>query len=183
MTLSSRKFSKALSAIGVLATVLLASAGARPAHASDDIKIGIVDMQKALQSVDSGKKAKAQLESEFNSRKKDLDAEKASLEKAGQEFKKQSLVMSDEARAKKQGELQERYMKLQENFSRSQQEIQAKEQELTGPILARLRAVIGEIAKQKGYTMVLEKSENTVLYSQDRDDITQDVITTFNKKG
>ncbi|MDR3608107.1 MAG: OmpH family outer membrane protein [Oligoflexia bacterium] len=161
---------------------MLVFAGAAQARASDEIKIGVVDMQKALQTVDAGRKAKAQLESEFNSRKKELDAEKASLEKAGQEFKKQSLVMSDEARAKKQGELQERYMKLQESFSRSQQEIQQKEQELTGPILNRLRTVINEIAKQKGFTVVLEKNENTVLYSQDRDDITQDVIKTFNSK-
>jgi outer membrane protein len=176
--------SKKVSQFSIAAfAALFVFTGATRAHAADEIKIGVVDMQKALQSVDSGKKAKAQLESEFNTRKKDLDAEKASLEKAGQEFKKQSLVMSDEARAKKQGELQARYMKLQENFSRSQQEIQQKEQELTGPILNRLRTIIGEIAKQKGFTVVLEKNENTVLYSQDRDDITQEVVTTFNKKG
>jgi outer membrane protein len=180
MTLFSRRnfaFPLAFAAAAVFSV-----SGATRAHA-DDVHLGVVDMQKALQSVDAGKKAKVQLEKEFNSKKKELDAEKASLEKAGQEFKKQSLVMSEEARAKKQGELQERYMKLQQSFAQSQQEIQAKEQELTGPILVRLRATIAEIAKAKNFTVVLEKNENTVLFSQEKDDITPDVIANFNKKN
>lgn len=149
---------------------------------ADEMKVGVVDMQKALQSVEAGKKAKAQLEKEFNAKKKELETEKTALEKAGAEFKKQSLVMNDEARAKKQNELQERYAKLQENMARSQGELQQKELELTQPILAKLRGVIAEIAKQKNLTMVLEKNENTVLFSQEKDDLTSDVIASYNKQ-
>jgi outer membrane protein len=152
------------------------------AHA-DVEKIGVVDMQQALQTVDAGKKAKAQLERDFNAKKKELETEKAAIDKAGAEFKKQSLVMSDEARSKKQAELQERVMKFQELTNRSQQEIQQKEQELTSPILGKLRSIIGEIAKQKGYTVILEKNENTVLFSRDADDMTNEVISAFNKKS
>lgn len=153
------------------------------AHASDEYKIAVVDMQKALQTVDAGKKAKAQLEKEVETRKKDFDAEKASISKMGEEFKKQSLVMSDEARAKKQQELQERIMKLQEKGAQTEQELRAKEQQLTQPILTKLRTIITDEAKKKGYSMVLEKSENTVLFSQDKDDLTQDVIAAYNKAG
>ena len=151
------------------------------AWSSDDIRIGTVDMQKALQSVEAGKAAKSQLEKDFNTRKKELQAEEASIKKAGEEFRKQSLVMNDEARAKKQAELQERIMKFQESTQKSQAEIQQKERELTDPILTKLRGIIGELAKKKNYHLVLEKNENTVLYSQEKDDLTQDVISTYNK--
>ncbi len=161
------------------ATLALGSNAARAQDATT--KIGTVDMQKALQSVEAGKKAKSQLEKEFNAKKKELQAEEASIKKMGEEFKKQSLVMNDEARAKKQGELQERIMKFQETTGRSQQEIQVKERELTEPIIVKLRGVIGEIAKQKGYGVVLEKNENTVLFSQEKDDLTTEVVTAFNK--
>jgi hypothetical protein len=67
---------------------MLAGTGAR-AVAAEDFKLAVVDMQKALQTVDAVKKAKAQLEKEFNSRKKDLQAEEATLKKMIEEFKKQ----------------------------------------------------------------------------------------------
>ncbi|OFY98306.1 MAG: hypothetical protein A2070_12590 [Bdellovibrionales bacterium GWC1_52_8] len=146
-----------------------------------DMKIGVVDMQKALQTVEAGKTAKAQLEKEFNSKKKELQAEENSIKKLGDEFKKQSLVMNDEARAKKQGEIQERIMKFQEVTTRAQMEIQQKEQELTKPIVTRIRNIISELAKQKGYAIILEKNENTVLFSQDKDELTSEVISIYNK--
>lgn len=148
---------------------------------AEETKIGLVDMQKTLQSVDAGKKAKTQLEGEFNKKKQDLQKEEAALKKMHEEFQKQSLVMSDQARAKKQQEIQERFVKLQETTARSQQEIQKKEQELTEPIIAKIRSFIAEMAKKKGYTLVLEKNENTVLYSQEKDDLTQELIASFNK--
>ena len=159
---------------------LFLMAGAATARA-EDMKIGTVDMQKALQTVDSGKKAKAQLEKEFNAKKKDIQAEEASIRKAGEELEKQSLVMNEEAKNKKRAELQQRIMKLQESTARSQAELQQKERDLTKPIIDKLREIIGELAKQKGYTMVLEKNENTVLFSQDKDDLTQQVVDKFNK--
>lgn len=146
-----------------------------------DIKIGIVDMQKALQSVEAGKKAKSELEGEFNKRKKELQDEEAAIKKLHEEFQKQSLVMSDQAKAKKQGELQERILKFQEKTARSQGEIQKKEQELTEPIVNKLKGIVKNLAGQKQYALVLEKNENTVLYSLDKDDLTTDVISQFNK--
>jgi outer membrane protein len=170
---------------GVILGFLAASTGAGVASATalaEDTKIATVDMQKALQTIDAGKKAKASLEKDFNAKKKELQAEEAAIRKSGEEFKKQSLVLSDEARAKKQAELQERIMKFQETTAKSQAEIQQKEAELTEPLVKRLRLVIEEIAKKKGYQMVLEKNENTVLFSQEKDDLTTEVIEAFNKQ-
>jgi outer membrane protein len=146
-----------------------------------EVKIGTVDMQKALQSVEAGKKAKSQLESEFNAKKKKLQSEEANLRKMTDEFKKQASVMSDEARARKQNEIQERVAKYQEETAKSQMQIQQKERELTDPILAKLRGIISTMAKQKGYTTVLEKNDNVVLFSLDSDDLTQEVINAYNK--
>ena len=109
-----------------LAISLAVMALAGTASAAEDVKIATVDMQKALQTVDSGRRAKAQLEKEFNSKKTQLQTEEASIKKMTEEFQKQSLVMSDEARAKKQAELQQRIMKFQELTARSQVRDSAK---------------------------------------------------------
>ena len=61
-------------------------------HAAD-IKIAVVDLQKALQSVESGRQAKSTLEKEFNEKKKALQAEEEAIKKMTEDFKKQSLVL------------------------------------------------------------------------------------------
>ncbi len=169
----------------LLAVIALAGLGTlpwKPADASDEpFKIGIVDMQRTLQTVEAGKKAKSQLEKEFNAKKKELQTEEAAIKKMGEEFKKQSLVLSDDARMKKQGEIQERIMKFQETTARSQAEIQQKEGELTEPIITKIRKLIAELAKKKGYSVILEKNENTVLFSLEKDELTEEVISGFDK--
>ena len=178
---------KNTTALAILTAATFAlSAGVRavPAQAETETpKIATVDMQKALQTVEAGKKAKAQLEKEFNAKKKELQTEEAAIKKMGEEFKKQAAVMNDDARGKKQAEIQERIMKFQEVTQRSQADIQTKERELTQPIIVKLREIIAEHAKSKGYSVVLEKNENTVLYSQEKDDLTAEVVTAYNKKG
>lgn len=152
------------------------------AHA-DDWKVGLVDMNKALQTTEAGKTAKANMEKDIKAKQTQIQTEEASIRKSGEEFKKQAMVLSDEARAKKQAELQERIMKYEEMRGRSQAELQQKERDLTAPIIAKLRTIIADLAKKKGYKLVLEKNENTVLYSEDKDDFTAEVVTAYNKGG
>ena len=167
--------------VAVLFASLVLSAAA-PTWAAET-KIGVVDMQKALQTVDAGKKARTELEKEFNAKKKDLDGEQEKLKKMDEEFKKQSLALSEEAKSKKQREFQEKYMKFQEMAQKSQMEIQKRESELTAPLVDKMRGVIGEIAKEKSYSIILEKNNSSVLFFKDSDDVTAEVIETFNKKN
>ncbi len=160
----------------ILSTTVVRAEDAAPA------KIATVDMQKTIQTVDAGKKAKATLEKEFNAKKAEFQKEEASIKKMGEEFKKQSLVMNDEARMKKQQEIQERIMKFQGETARSQEEIQKKELDMTKPLVEKIKGVIAELAKKKGYTVVLEKNENMVLFSPTQDDLTDEVISAFNQK-
>jgi len=167
-----------IAVVGMLGSVVgLAAAGA------NEVKVATVDMQRALQSVDAGRKAKSQLEREFNDKKKKLQDEEASIKKLGEEFKKQAAVLNDETRMRRQSEIQERIVKFQELTQRAQAEIQQKEQELTEPLLKKMRGIIGEIAKKKSYSLVLERSQNAVLFSLEQDDLTEEVIGTFNKSA
>lgn len=171
-----------LTNIALLTTALFAA----PAFAADapaagaNFKIATVDMQKALQTVEAGKKAKSQLEKEFNTKKKMLDDEQTAIKKLTEEFKKQSMVLNDEAKAKKQAEIQDRMVKFQEQMMRSQTEIQQKEAELTAPIIKSLRTAVKEMAAKKGYSLVLDKNENTVIFSEEKDDLTGELVKAYN---
>jgi outer membrane protein len=150
------------------------------AHA--EVKIGYVDMQKAVQSTKAGQKAKKELESEFDKRKKTLQKKEADLKKMGEDLEKKAMVLSDDIRAKKQKEFQESMMEFQQNVQKNQQEIQEQEKKLTEPILKKLSDVIADIAKKDNYTVILEKRENAVLWAQKDLDITEQVVKAYEAK-
>ncbi len=145
-------------------------------------KVGYVDVQKAIQATASGKKAKETLDAEYGKRKKELDKKKADIEKMGQDLEKKKAVLSEEVMGKKQAELQEEMMKFQKVVSENQLEIQKKEKDLVEPILDKMKRVIERVANEKGYSLVIEKQSQNVLFAQKDADLTDSVIQAFEKE-
>ena len=143
-------------------------------------KVAVVDMQKAIQSTEAGKKAKKELEGEFEKRKKELQKKEGDLKKMGEDLEKKRAVLSEEVLAKRQAEMQEEMLKYRETLNKNQMEIQKKEQDLTRPILDKMRKIIGDTAKAGGYQLVLEGSAG-VLFAESSIDITDQVIKAFEK--
>jgi len=166
-------FMNPMTTIAFVVSALVLNAGISRA---EDMKVGIVDLQRAIQTSETGKKAKSQLEEAFNKKKKELQAEEANLKKLQEEFQKKQSALSDSAKKEQQMKLQEKFMKYQELLQKSQADIQKKEQEMSEPIIRKIREKVNEIAKKKGYNLVLEKNDNVVLFSQDKDDLTEEVM-------
>lgn len=148
---------------------------------AQNAKIGYVDLQKAIQETTAGKKAKKDLEKEFNNKKADLQKKESDLKKMGEDLEKKKVALSDEMRAKKTQELQGEMMKFQREVGESQMTIQKKERDLTAPIIEKLQASIEKVAKAGSYTMVLEKSEQSVLWAQKDADLTDEVVKDVEK--
>jgi outer membrane protein len=163
-----------------IATIAGFIVAASLAHAADT-KIGFVDMQKAIQATAAGKKAKTELEGEFNKKKKELEKKEADLKKMGEDLERKKAVLSEEVLGKKQAEFQEEMMKYRDVVGKSQVEIQKKERDLTAPILDKMKVTIGKVAKEKGIAIVLENSQ-MVLFSIPDLDLTADVIKAYEKE-
>src|SRR4051812_23606852 len=88
-------------------TILLSSA---PALA--ELKVGYVDLQRALLEVEEGRSAKARLQSVLDLKQKELDKEQESLKKEKETLDKQASAMSEEVRVQKQTDLQKRLFDL-----------------------------------------------------------------------
>ena len=144
-------------------------------------KIGYVDVQKAVQMTAAGKKAKEQLDGEFQKRKGSLDKKKADIEKMGQDLEKKKSVLTEEVMNKKQTELQEEMLKFQKTVAENQVELQKKEKELVEPILEKMKKTIEKVAQEKGFSMVIEKQAQNVLFAQKEADLTDEVVKAFEK--
>lgn len=168
----------------ITAALLLAlPLGAMAADTPAPAKMGYVDLQKAIQETSTGKKAKKDLEAEFNKKKKELEKKEADLKKMSEDFEKKSMVLSDEIKAQKQGELQQEMMKYRELVGKSQMEIQKRERELTMPIVEKLHAIMADIGKKDSYAFIFEKNEQSVLYADKQLDLTERILKEFEKSA
>lgn len=161
-------------------TGAVVAAGLSTANAAE-VKIGYIDMQKAIQETTAGKKAKKELEKEFNAKKADLQKKESDLKKMNEDLEKKKVALSDDVKAKKVQELQQEMLKFQREVGESQLTIQKKERDLTAPILEKLQAAVDKVAKEGGYTMILEKSEQSVLWAKKEIDLTDSVVKEFEK--
>ena len=147
-----------------------------------NVKIGYVDMQKAITETSEGKKAKDRLEKEFKKKQAELKKKEADLQSMSKDLEKKSLALSDDVKLQKQQSLQEEMLKYRELVGKSQMEIQKKERDLTLPIIKKLKDIIDDMAKKQGYTMILEKSEQSVLWAKKEADLTDEVVKEFEKR-
>ena len=146
---------------------------------SAEIKVGCVDIQKVMNECQAGIEAKKAIGKEmeklqklFAERQKELQTIKESLEK-------QAPMMKPEVRATKEKEFQSKVRDYQRWLEDNQKEIQQKGMEMERTILQGIQTVIKKIGEEEGYTLVLEKNENIVLFSSKAIDFTDRVIKAY----
>lgn len=144
--------------------------------------VGTVDVQKILVTVKEGQKVRDKLKGEFEKKQKELKSEEDKIRKLQEDFKKQSLVMNEDAKLKKQQKIQESILALQQKTMGYQNEIQGMENELKKPILEKVKAIIEDISKSEGVDMTFEVSSAPIIYAKNQVDLTEKVITEYNKK-
>ncbi len=148
---------------------------------AENVKIGSVDLVKALNNSDAGKKAKTDLEFLIKSKQASLDEKGKNIEKVKNEIQKQASVLSADARKTKEEELERMIRDYQRQVSDSQNEVKKKEGELTGDILKELRDIIQKIGVAEGYTIILEGGEGQIPYAKKDIDLTETVIKKHNE--
>ena len=160
----------------LLAALFLLTARAVQAQS----KIGYVDVQRAVQEVEEGKAARARLKGELDKKRADLDQKRATLEKMKTDYDKQAPVLSEDAKKKKQEELQKAFMDAQNQANEMQEELTGKEQEAMQSISKRLLQVVAEVSDRESFTFVLDKA--ALLYAPAASDVTNEVVRRYNER-
>lgn len=154
--------------------------GSFEAPAAAQEKIALVSLQRALNEVEEGKRAKTTLKADFDAKQGQLESLKTNLKKMKDDLDKQKMVLSEEALKTKSGEIQTKFMELQQKAMQYEQELKKKEAESADKILNSLRTLVVNLAKKGGYDLVFENSGEAVLYSAKGVDITAELIKSYN---
>ncbi len=164
-----------------LRTTLLLALALTPALGRAEQKLGVVDLQRALNEVEEGKAAKALLKKDFDEKQKQLDVKKSEFDKLQGDLEKQAVVMSDSAKKDRAQDLDRRARELQGLFVQLQKDLSEREREATKGIFDRMANIVREIAEAEGFTMVLEKGAG-VVYSPPSLDLTNELIRKYNAR-
>ncbi len=142
--------------------------------------VAFIDLQKALNLSDAGVKAKAEISQQVKKYEAKVAAEQEALKDMQKELEKQAVLLSDEARSKKEREFQQRAKEFKRFTKDIQEELRQKDNDFTKRIISDILKVARKLGKEKGYAIVLEKSESSIIYGDPSVDMTDDVIKAYN---
>jgi len=147
--------------------------------ASADMKIAVVDTQRAVMETEDGLRAQATLKKHFDKRQRELDDKQTALQKEREDIEKQKDVLSKQALQARVDKWQKEMAELQTVFVDYNKELQKKQGEMTQPIFQKTMSIIRRIATQNGYDLVVDKQ--AVPYHRSDLDLTDRVITEYNQ--
>lgn len=146
-----------------------------------ELKIGFVDLNKALNESDNGKKATKILEDMVNSKNAVIVEREKEIKKLNEELEKQISVLTPESRKSKEAQVNKLYRDYQIMVRDFRQEIQKKEADFRMEILKDLRKIVNKIGEEEGYSVIFERGESGIFYYQKKLDITEKVIKKYNE--
>jgi outer membrane protein len=165
----------------LLAATLLAFVSLFGSSASAQMKMGVVDVQRAVMQSEDGLRAQATLKKVFDSRQQELNKRQTDLQKQKEEIDRQKTVLSAQALQKKIDDWQKEMVELQTTFVEYNKELEKKQKELTDPIFERVLGSIKRLAGQDSYDLIVDRA--TVAFARGDLDLTDRVIQLSNGGG
>lgn len=162
----------------ILATIVAVLIMSTSVFASE-LKLGYIDMQRALNGSEQGKEAKEQLAAKVKKFQDEINIKQEDLKKLKDELEKQGMLLSDSARASKERDYQNKLKDFQRFTKDAQDELQGKDEELTRRIIEGMEKVIQEFGRKNGFTFIFVKNES-MLFVDEKADFTEEVLKLFN---
>ena len=164
-------------ALGLMALALVL--GAAPLGAVEQ-KIGVVDMQRALNECDAGKRAKDQVKAKFERSQNQLKKQREDLDHLKEDYERKATVLKDEERRNLEKDLETRGLEFKRKYEDFQRDLKETDAELTKSIVEELYELVRDYGEKHGYTLVLEASSGALLYNDKTVDVTDEIVKLHN---
>ena len=152
-----------------------------PSFAQNTTKIGVVDMQRLQSQSKAFQKQRAKLKNKYDVMQKKLKDEEAAIRKLEQDFNKQGMMLSLDAKQDRRRELERKkrhYKYIYEDYS---QEMKQEEKEATQMVVKVLEKILEKMAVQQNFTIILERRTIGLLFYDDAIDITDQVTQAYDQ--
>lgn len=170
-----------LSRFATVAIVVLAMATSVLAK---ELKIGYIHSQRILAEFQESTEAQRTLDEEqkeWIAQAKKMEDEITALET---ELDNQSLLLSEEKKAERLKEIQEKYMeyqRFQQEIWGEQGKLYQRNKELTQPIIDKVNKIIQKIGADMDYDVIFDAAVGNIVYAKDDYDLTDMVLEDLSK--
>jgi outer membrane protein len=148
--------------------------------ATAQLKVAVVDLQKALQQTAEIKQAEADLKARFGPRQEEVATLEKEIARLQQDAQQGQGKYTEAAMAEIVAQLQNKQRQYQRNAQALQEDVNRDRQDLLSRIGERLSGVVKSIAEAKDLDLVVDVS--SALYVKPAIDISAEVAAEYDKK-
>ena len=144
-------------------------------------KIVVVDIQRLQNQSKAFQKARSKLKTKFDGMQQKLKEEEEAIRKLEEDFNKQSMMLSLDAKQDKKRELERKKRHYKYLYADFTQEMQDAEKDATAKVGKDLEKILEKIAAEKSYILIFERRTVGLIYYSDAIDITDQVTEAYDK--
>ncbi|GBD06242.1 hypothetical protein HRbin21_00026 [bacterium HR21] len=164
-----------------LVPLVLSAQQRRPTavSAAGEIRVGVVDLETLVRQLPEAAQIDRQLSETAQRFRDTLTQLRTELERRLDEYRKREALLTPEAKAKEEDalrQLQERYLQYQEEKFGVTGELAQLREQLLQPLRQRVQEAIQQVAREENFHLVLDRSSPSVLFAEDRFDLTYRVL-------
>jgi outer membrane protein len=164
---------------------LAASAQTPAAVPAATAKVAVIALQAAVAQTNEGQRDLGELQKKFEPRTAELRTLNDEIESLQKDLQGHGATLTDADRASRAKTIEEKKKKLQREAEDLRNEGNEELQRVLGEVGKKFYDVMISYAQQRGYTMVLDASEqhSPILYASDSVNISQAVVDVYNAKS
>jgi len=160
-----------MSNVKVLVVLLFLVAGSFVANAQGKSKVGVINIGELLKIMPEYDSVMVAYQNKYDQMQKDLQQLYAEFEQKKTAFTNDQDNLTEMMRGIRAQELDDLQKRIQAFQEGAQVELNKFVEEKQAPILEKIRKAIKEVAKENGFTHVLNNSQDQVLYFEESFDV------------
>ncbi|NLV23558.1 MAG: OmpH family outer membrane protein [Deltaproteobacteria bacterium] len=147
-----------------------------------EVKIGYVDLQRALNECKAGKTAKDKITAKYKQLEGEFSAKQNELKKLKDELEKQGAVLSADKKNEKERQYQQKVKDFQRFAKDARDTLKQQETDFSRELIKELVLLARDIGSQGNYSLILEKNEGSIIYGAKELDLTEQLIRRHDQK-
>jgi outer membrane protein len=146
-------------------------------------RVGIINIQEAMIGTKDGKQATQELDKKFLPEQKQFETRQTEISQLEDKFNKGATSLPADQRTQLANDIEEKKKRLDRDMQDAETDMKTQQQQVLKSMAGRMMAVISKYSKEHGFTIILDSGNQDipVLFVADGVDITNDVITLYDK--
>jgi outer membrane protein len=142
-------------------------------------KLGVLNLQEAIQNTGEGKKVFAEIQKKYTPRQQDLQRQQQEINALQDQLQRQAATLSDEERVRLTRELEDKQTIFKRATEDANADYNADTQDAFRRIGQKMVRIVNEYAQQNGFALIIDDAQLPVYYVAQEIDLTEEMVRRY----